>query len=305
MINDAGGRGFQFGHYRSPSGIEDGIISVDEEKELLGWSIYKPLSEETYALTCRTFTDIMVVRHVPKDDINVDFDIEARQAAWTSFAELLLSAASDLLMVERRELEVGIRRSRQEGKLKAEIFMADALENGAGYVFELARVPQFQALMNQILDGGMADRFAAHSCDSACYLCLKNYGNMRSHSILDWRLALDLANVIAGRPIPDRKDYASDAAAYFCKVNENSKYGFADDKWTQSERAGYPILAGPHGLIAVLPPLLMASALPPGFDDIHHRTTTYDLVRRPLEIALMMPTRVQRLEHLKPAGGVA
>ena len=297
VINDAGGSGFKFGHYRSPSGYEDGLISVDEAERLSGWSLSRPLNGETFALSCRTFTDIMLIRHVSGTELNVAFDIEARQSAWTSFAELLLSAATDLLMVERRELEVGIRRSLRGGELQAEIFLADALENGAGYVVELARATRFRELMENILDGGLADRFAAHQCDSACYLCLKNYGNMRSHGILDWRLALDLANVIAGRPLPDRAAHSFDSAAYFCEANNASGYWPEEHKWTMSERNGFPILSGPHGLIAVVPPLMATQALPAFINDVGHRTSTCALIRRPLDVALTLPSRVQSLNR--------
>ena len=209
-----------------------------------GWYPTRPLDDEIVALTCRTFTDILVVGHASAPGITTDFDTEAREAAWTSFSELLVSAASDLLMVERRELEVGIRRTFVDNKKKAEIFLADALENGAGYALELARLPRFRELMKLILDDGLADRFAEHRCDSACYLCLKNYENMRSHGILDWRLALDLANVIAARPFPDRRAFAIEQASYFCEMNKKSGFWSEEETWTSEVVGGIPVLSG-------------------------------------------------------------
>ena len=301
VINDAGGRGFRFGHYRNAAGLQDGIISVDEGKTLQGWYPTRPLDDEIVALTCRTFTDILVVGHASAPGITTDFDTEAREAAWTSFSELLISAASDLLMVERRELEVGIRRTFVDNKKKAEIFLADALENGAGYAVELARLPRFRELMKLILDDGLADRFAEHRCDSACYLCLKNYENMRSHGILDWRLALDLANVIAARPLPDRRAFAIEQALYFCEVNKKSGFWSEEETWTSEVVGGIPVLSGGKGRIAIVPALLETAALPPELDYVRFRTTAYDVVRRPLEVALFMPQRVQSMERVSAA----
>jgi Lhr-like helicase len=288
VINDAAGRGFRFGQYDSMRGPEDGVISVDEASLLDGWRLKMPVDPDLCALTCRTFTDIMVLGHKAKSGINVDYDTEARQAAWTSFAELLVHAATDLLMVERRELEVGVRRTFDGNRFRAEVFLADALENGAGYVVELARQERFLELMNSLLDGGTAARLEAHNCDSACFLCLKHYGNMRSHVILDWRLAIDLANVIAGRPFPDRSDYAIAQAKYFEQII---------DDCSSEVISGYPVLRGPFGNIVVAPALLETSALPEALRRMPYRTTTFDLVRRPFEVSQLLPNRVTQIEH--------
>ena len=166
---------------------------------------------------------------------------------------------------------------------------------------ELARLPRFRELMKLILDDGLADRFAAHRCDSACYLCLKNYGNMRSHGILDWRLALDLANVIAARPLPDRRAFAIEQALYFCEVNKKSGFWSEEETWTSEVVGGIPVLSGGKGCIAIVPALLETAALPPELDYVRFRTTAYDVVRRPLEVALFMPQRVQSMDRVSAA----
>lgn len=40
---------------------------------------------------------------------------------------------------------------------------------------------------------------AQHSCDSACYYCLKEYRKLAYHGLLDWRLAGDLLDLLQGR----------------------------------------------------------------------------------------------------------
>ena len=61
--------------------------------------------------------------------------ITARRAAWTSLAFALRAAAADLLQVEVRELDAGVRLIATEGgeDLYPEVFLTDVIENGAGY----------------------------------------------------------------------------------------------------------------------------------------------------------------------------
>ena len=51
----------------------------------------------------------------------------------------------------------------------------------------------------------MAESFerAVHSalCDSSCPDCLRSYDNRQLHSVLDWRLALDVADLAVGKPL--------------------------------------------------------------------------------------------------------
>jgi DEAD/DEAH box helicase domain-containing protein len=43
--------------------------------------------------------------------------------------------------------------------------------------------------------------FHWENCDRSCPDCLRNYGNRFSHGLLDWRLALDLAETALGLPL--------------------------------------------------------------------------------------------------------
>lgn len=290
VINDAGGAGFQFGKSRRNGELEDGEIAREEAK-LLQWSFDAALDADRAALTCKTFTDVLVLEHTSSVLTDVAYDTAARKAAWKSFAELLLSGATELLMVERRELEVGIRPFKQDGRYRAQVYMADALENGAGYVTELARRERFCELMLSILSPQSLERLASHDCDSACYLCLKSYSNMQQHEYLDWRLAVDLAFVIAGGEPPDRNEYAYKQAEYF--------RGAVGGEWQLDKRDSYPILSNGSLEIAVVPALAASAALPSAVAAVSHRTSAYDLIRRPLEVSQLLPDRVQlmRAEH--------
>ena len=54
-----------------------------------------------------------------------------------SFAEMLRRAAKDQLDIDESELEVGVQPWARGGVLSRRVFVADALDNGAGYALEL------------------------------------------------------------------------------------------------------------------------------------------------------------------------
>lgn len=123
--------------------------------------------------------------------------------AFWSFAELLRLSAADILEIDARELEVGLQPWRTDHGLSERVFMADRLDNGAGYAnriasAELARVLELAA--TQIASKWEAPEHV--SCDSSCPDCLRSYDNRRLHPFLDWRLGLDMIDLAIGRELP-------------------------------------------------------------------------------------------------------
>jgi ATP-dependent helicase YprA (DUF1998 family) len=132
----------------------------------------------------------------------------ARRAAWTSLAFAFRAAAATYLDVEQQEIDAGVRfvRDRESGLLQPQLFLADALENGAGYVTHLAQPTELPRLIDRVetLFDEWSDP-SRHGCDTACYTCLKDYLNSAYHPLLDWRLAADTLDLIRfGTPRTDR-----------------------------------------------------------------------------------------------------
>ncbi len=132
-----------------------------------------------------------------------DSNPAALPALW-SFAEMLRVAAAVELDVDARELEVGLQPYPCEGGASRRIFIADALENGSGYANRLGQTDTLEKVLDQIvhelgpkLSGGRHGT----DCDGSCPDCLRSYDNRRLHSMLDWRLGLDLAELAADRPL--------------------------------------------------------------------------------------------------------
>jgi hypothetical protein len=128
----------------------------------------------------------------------------AGRAAWYSFAFWLRTAAATLLDIDTDELRSGFRTFRSpDGRVAAEAFLSDNLENGAGYCRYLGQPEVFEKILQQAIPEGdtLAARWIADehwTCDTSCNSCLRDYGNLPYHSLLDWRLALDMARLAHG-----------------------------------------------------------------------------------------------------------
>ena len=125
-------------------------------------------------------------------------------ALW-SLAELLRIAAGTELDVNPNELEVGLQPWKTEaGTVTRRIFIADSLENGAGYARHLGSPGVLERIVGNVVETiGLKIELPGHveSCDSSCPDCLRSYDNRFVHSHLDWRLALDLAQLARGDPL--------------------------------------------------------------------------------------------------------
>jgi DEAD/DEAH box helicase domain-containing protein len=124
-------------------------------------------------------------------------------AALTSFADALRRGCQNELDVDPSELTVGLQSRRVDETRTASVYVADTLENGAGYAVELARGPRLKAVLEAIL-GNVGGRWASAShefCDASCPDCLRSWDNRHLHSLLDWRLALDVAELAYGRQL--------------------------------------------------------------------------------------------------------
>lgn len=248
-VNEAGGRLFPL----APSNRADGgYLIADMAPGMTGGAA------QDFALGAMWTTDALVARptrsrqeevsHLvyPARDTTVELWATARRAAWTSFAFALRARAAITLDVEPRELEAGVRlRFEQKGCLVPELFLADAIENGAGFVTFLADAKRFSGLLEDTreLVGEWEDR-EEHACEGSCPGCLRDYSNSTFHPILDWRLAADTLEVLAeGRLGRDRWDEVRNAAIRGV-IHELG--------WEQLDDAPIPVLRTATGLLVAL-----------------------------------------------------
>lgn len=208
VVNDNGGRGWRFA---SADGWP-GMLSVDLAEQ--GGGIYKPRLPElkpeatvNVALGAVYVTDTALIS-VESVAPGLDLDPSrshavSHRAAWYSLGFALREAAVRRLDVQSRELEVGLWYQPLEAEdVRAWVYLADALENGAGYATHIGRPEHFDGVLAEAEDFLAQLHGPGHSdeCDSSCYDCLRDYFNMRYHPLLDWRLAADMLDLLRGRP---------------------------------------------------------------------------------------------------------
>jgi hypothetical protein len=160
------------------------------------------------ALAAISQTDVLTcgIAGVPVG-LSLNPAIPEARAAWYSFGFLVRRAAAVSLDVAEAELELGIQPimdfSSPFAPPSARVFLSDSLENGAGYSTHLGEPGRFEELLVFILGQGGDDSFISplagepHSteCLSSCHRCLREFGNMAFHSLLDWRTGLDMTRL--------------------------------------------------------------------------------------------------------------
>jgi hypothetical protein len=155
------------------------------------------------ALASSYFTDtLLIAHHTIQDDLFLDPRDVGCRAALYSAGFMLREAAARQLDVQSRELRLGLWAQPVEAHgARGWLFLADALENGAGYCTHLGTEEQLRALLVSAQEyvAELEEEQHAQACDSSCYDCLRSYVNQAYHGLLDWRLARDWLDLALGR----------------------------------------------------------------------------------------------------------
>jgi len=150
--------------------------------------------------------------HIPAPEpvIQTDRSNPYGLSALWSFAELFRRAAAAELDVMPAELRTGLHPIRTDGNaVTHKVFIADALENGSGYTRHLGTPAVLRTVLERAREeiGVRQYETADHrtKCDWSCPDCLRSYDNRMLHPRLNWRLALDVADLAAGLPLPGHR----------------------------------------------------------------------------------------------------
>ncbi|MDJ0412832.1 DEAD/DEAH box helicase [Rhodococcus opacus] len=159
---------------------------------------------------------------------------QGRRAAWYSLAFLLRRSAATALDVQPSEFSAGIHVAAPRGRATMWAFLADTLENGAGFSTHLGGQKPFRRLIAAVFQhvDDLRKPDHADSCSGSCYVCLRDYSNMAYHPLLDWRLAADLLAAISGQSVePDPgvtgRILGGWGAAYGARIEPNGVAGRA------------------------------------------------------------------------------
>lgn len=221
VVNDNRGRDYHFGSVPGQPGL---IASEGAEHRDVEISEPEAKTSLAVGLGAVYVTDILLIGiDSPPPTLNLNPVGLGPKAAWFSLAFMLREAASRLLDVKSRELRVGLRTTGISGTPTAEIFIADELENGAGYATHLGQPQVFAHVLNeaQVFLTKLSEQAHAGSCTGSCYDCLRDYNNMEYHPLLDWRLGRDMVDILGGRQLdvtrwrPIEETLAQQLSRYF------------------------------------------------------------------------------------------
>jgi DEAD/DEAH box helicase domain-containing protein len=204
LVNDNGGELFKFRRKRNAMIVNDEHLYRDRQPypELEG----DPECEGAIGAVFKTDIMTILLDKLPEVGYNGTLDIEGQKAAGsaiTSFGEFLKVAASRELDVDPAELRVGTQNWRLDSCVTRQLYVADALENGAGYSRHICDPTRLRDLIKTHYDDVKKNwHDPTHAdCDRSCPDCLRNYNNRFLHASLDWRLALDVAELVLGEPL--------------------------------------------------------------------------------------------------------
>jgi ATP-dependent helicase YprA (DUF1998 family) len=232
-INDNEGNKFEFlkwdGHeiYYTEAGVDQAIRQLPREEQDLAQARRPAPAQGTQplvrALASVSTTDVLTagIETVPVG-LCLNPSVDEAKAAWYSFGFMIRRAASVRLDVAESEIDMGIQPFRDFSvpfePPSAKIFLSDTLENGAGYSALLGELDEFEGLLLLILGqhpirdeqfhGPLVNPVHQTDCATSCHRCLREFGNMPYHTILDWRLGLDMARLAMNSDVPI--DFAPD-----------------------------------------------------------------------------------------------
>jgi len=221
-VNDNNGAGYRF-HEVNGTRVMNGVYVNEEQinnflstRDWAGIEVDNPTSD--VALYTEMVTDILTVNlsTLPSEEsllgCTEGFSSVKTKAAWDSLAELVSRQIAVVEDFEPDEISVGrvfVNYSVEDDTIAGwGIYIADNLDNGAGYASEYGTSGKFNQLIDGIKDSMVESYLLAGdhplTCTTSCYHCLRNYFNRNDHKNLDWRLALDLLELLDGRDINDR-----------------------------------------------------------------------------------------------------
>lgn len=203
LINDNNGDLYKLGKNADGIYVSRNAYSEEESKRLS----LKYESEYAFVSSKTTGVLTLSIKEV-RDDICLDPIKEhnpnshAVRSAFLSWGYLVRKSISSYLDIDVSELNVGYFIS--PSTHHAEVFLVERLENGAGYCNFLSgrrykEIP-YKAIVEPLTKGGIIYDFLCddkhmNECTSSCYDCIRDFSNQSIHSILDWRLGLDLGRL--------------------------------------------------------------------------------------------------------------
>jgi hypothetical protein len=214
--NSNGGHGYQFKKMQGSRVMPGVYVDVDlitNELKTRQWANAPDVPPVgPVALYSELVTDVLLattsfpLAQSTRLGVSQGFRDFAVRAAWESIAELVGKAITMREDIEPTEIGVGKRFISSVDESGAPLnswalLVSDNLDNGAGYSSSYSSPEAFSMLLETVqntLGAFLQEPKHAASCTTSCQHCLRHYGNRMNHLALDWRLGLDMAEVMLG-----------------------------------------------------------------------------------------------------------
>lgn len=295
VINDNEGRLFAFEKLAQGERwvTRDAMTKVGGNANLVG-------AVDPRALASEKRTDVMLlgISSWPLGVSAAPFPRVEGRAGLYSLGFMLRRAAATRLDIHERELKVGLRvLPDAAGHIIGQVFISDSLENGAGYSSHLGTAIEASNLLRfitgqptgEFLDPLLAPTHA-DACRTSCPDCLRDFSNLTYHTILDWRLGLDLARLAldSNAPIDFSPAYwqgldAAAAGPYFAASNrQHVQFGSveAGQRGGVVELITHPLWQT-SDLATLAPPLASAHAQATAAGQRVEFKSIFEVLRRP------------------------
>ncbi len=209
VVNDNNNHLFEF-HAKEPNMVVVNDSALYRDDRIPDDLPTNPISEEPFGAIGAIFTtDVLSFYFGKAAGVGnrglLESGMPSTTPALASFAEFAKLAIATELDISPDEFRVGRQPIAIADKGKTEqVFLADALENGAGYARWASDPANLTLALSRFYDD-TSEQWAspahAKNCDRSCPDCLRSYSNRFAHGLLDWRLALDLAELTLGIPL--------------------------------------------------------------------------------------------------------
>jgi len=231
LVNDNGGSMFDFRKDYGSVVVTDSNLYRDNGLEKRVTS--EPFARGAIGMVFKTDILSIIFTAAKGYGFNGVLDIDEQysaESAIASFSELFRMSAATYLDIDPSDLRVGRQKYRHQDCVTQQVFLADTLENGAGYTRHIHKKDIIKNMVEKYyLDVSKDWVDESHSdCDVACPDCLRNYNNRMMHALLDWRLALDMAEVLLGKPLKEDRWLSNSErlALQFIDIGKQHDYDF-------------------------------------------------------------------------------
>lgn len=202
-INTNNGRGYKISDMYS----NDNKVYANDIKSVEGNTVLiSPKVTGVIEFSLQTINENLCLEYIKCDE--EDSRKQDIRGAFLSWGYMLRKNIAGELDIKTDELSVeffNTKTNDSSGKIYPGVYMIEQLDNGAGYakrIYSLSQQELQHWICDEIINRENPDSLynklisPLHSeCDSSCYDCLRDYYNMFAHSILNWRLGLDIIQI--------------------------------------------------------------------------------------------------------------